>query len=119
PSPHSTRAWLQSSGYALFVFALRTTSALGRSGILGTPHGNVETPVFMPVATAGAMKGIGHRELEELGAQMMLCNTYHLHLQPGEEIIAAAEGLHDFIGWQKPILTDSGGFQVFSMRSIR
>lgn len=73
----------------------------------------------MPVATAGAMKGITHEDLCRLGAEIMLCNTYHLHLSPGEGIIEAAGGLHRFIGWEKPILTDSGGFQVFSLRSIR
>ncbi len=72
----------------------------------------------MPVGTTGAMKGISHRELLELGAQILLCNTYHLHLQPGEDIVAEAGGLHDFIHWDKPILTDSGGFQVFSLRGI-
>ncbi len=72
----------------------------------------------MPVGTCGAMKGISHRELEELGADILLSNTYHLHLQPGEEVVAEAGGLHAFIGWQKPMLTDSGGFQVFSLRSI-
>ncbi len=72
----------------------------------------------MPVGTAGAMKGISHHELLELGAQILLCNTYHLHLQPGEDIVAEAGGLHDFIHWNKPILTDSGGFQVFSLRGI-
>lgn len=72
----------------------------------------------MPVATAGAMKGLEHRELLELGAEVLLCNTYHLHLRPGEKLIAEAGGLHRFIGWEKPILTDSGGFQVFSLRGI-
>ena len=72
----------------------------------------------MPVATGGAMKGISHHDLHALGAEILLCNTYHLHLQPGEEVVEEAGGLHRFIGWDKPILTDSGGFQVFSMRRI-
>jgi queuine tRNA-ribosyltransferase len=105
--------------YISSVFTLTRTTPLGRRGVIHTPHGDIDTPVFMPVGTAGAMKGITHRDLEELGASMMLCNTYHLHLDPGEEIVRDAGGLHSFIGWNKPILTDSGGFQVFSMRAIR
>lgn len=100
------------------VFQLLKTSALGRRGVLSTPHGDIQTPFFMPVATAGAMKGITHRELLELGAEIMLANTYHLHLRPGEKLVAEAGGLHKFIGWDKPMLTDSGGFQVFSLRGI-
>ncbi len=72
----------------------------------------------MPVGTAGAMKGLTHDDLLTLGAQILLCNTYHLHLQPGEKVVESAGGLHEFVGWQKPILTDSGGFQVFSLRTI-
>lgn len=83
-----------------------------------TAHGTIETPFFLPVATAGAMKGITFEELLSLGADVLLCNTYHLHLQPGEDIVAEAGGLHRFLHWQKPILTDSGGFQVFSLRRI-
>jgi len=96
------------------MFNLTSTSPLGRRGQLQTPHGTIETPFFMPVGTAGTMKGIPHKDLQALGAQILLCNTYHLHLRPGEDIIADAGGLHEFIGWNKPILTDSGGFQVFS-----
>jgi queuine tRNA-ribosyltransferase len=84
-----------------------------------TPHGAIETPVFFPVATAGAMRGLTHEHLLELGAEVLLCNTYHLHVQPGEATVEAAGGLHRFIGWNRPILTDSGGFQVFSLKSIR
>lgn len=73
----------------------------------------------MPVGTAGAMKGISHEELLSLGAQLLLCNTYHLHLHPGEDVVAEAGGLHTFIGWGKPILTDSGGFQIFSLSNLR
>jgi len=107
------------SRYASPMFRLLAATKIGRKGNLSTPHGDVPTPVFMPVATAGAMKGLAHTDLEMLGASMMLCNTYHLHLQPGENSIANAGGLHSFVGWDKPILTDSGGFQVFSLRSIR
>ncbi|MBI2117348.1 tRNA guanosine(34) transglycosylase Tgt, partial [Candidatus Peregrinibacteria bacterium] len=100
-------------------FALLTTTPAGRRGQLTTPHGVIETPFFLPVATGGAMRGIRHEDLLALGAQALLCNTYHLHLRPGEDVVAAAGGLHSFIGWPKPILTDSGGFQVFSLRDRR
>jgi queuine tRNA-ribosyltransferase len=100
------------------MFTLEHVTPNGRSGLLQTPHGEVKTPFFMPVATAGAMKGITHDHLLELGAEIMLCNTYHLHLQPGDEIVNEAGGLHSFVNWKKPILTDSGGFQVFSLRGI-
>jgi len=96
------------------VYTLTKTTPQGRRGIIHTMHGDIQAPFFMPVGTAGAMKGITHSELESLGAQIMLSNTYHLHLQPGEKIVEDAGGLHDFIGWNKPMLTDSGGFQVFS-----
>ncbi len=101
------------------VFTLIKNSALGRRGRLQTSHGNLETPFFMPVGTSGAMKGITHEELLSLGAEILLCNTYHLHLRPGEGVVEEAGGLHDFIGWEKPILTDSGGFQVFSLNQLR
>jgi queuine tRNA-ribosyltransferase len=84
-----------------------------------TPHGVVETPAFMPVGTQGAVKGVTHRDLEALGAQILLSNTYHLYLRPGDDVIARRGGLHKFIGWSKPILTDSGGYQVFSMAARR
>src|SRR5579862_8516580 len=84
-----------------------------------TPHGAVETPAFMPVGTQGAVKGVTHRDLESLGAEILLSNTYHLFLRPGDELIARRGGLHAFIGWNKPILTDSGGYQVFSLADRR
>jgi queuine tRNA-ribosyltransferase len=84
-----------------------------------TPHGDVETPAFMPVGTQGAVKGVTHRDLESAGAEILLSNTYHLYLRPGDDLIARRGGLHRFIGWDKPILTDSGGYQVFSMASRR
>ncbi|WP_461556657.1 tRNA-guanine transglycosylase, partial [Synechococcus sp.] len=89
-----------------------------RIGRFYTPHGVVETPRFMPVGTAATVKGISMDQLKSTGAQMVLSNTFHLHLQPGESIVAAAGGLHRFMGWNGPMLTDSGGFQVFSLASL-
>jgi queuine tRNA-ribosyltransferase len=86
-----------------------------RRGTFTTPHGNVETPAFMPVGTQGTVKGVDSGRLRETGAQMVLANTYHLTLRPGEQTVAALGGLHSFMGWDGPILTDSGGFQVFSL----
>lgn len=100
-------------------FTLLHSTSLGRRGRLTTAHGPIETPFFMPVGTAGAMKGITHDDLHALGAEILLCNTYHLHLHPGEDVIAASGGLHNFIHWEKPILTDSGGYQVFSLARLR
>jgi len=101
----------------MFNFSLlatdRTTAA--RRGRLTTPHGTIETPIFMPVGTAGALKALTTAQVAEAGAQIILANTYHLHLQPGEGLVQKAGGLHRFMGWDKPILTDSGGFQVFSL----
>ena len=90
-----------------------------RAGLLHTPHGVVETPVFMPVGTAGTVKGITQAQLEELGAQILLANTYHLYLRPGHEAIKRMGGLHRFMSWPRAILTDSGGFQVFSLSGLR
>src|SRR2546426_4100010 len=90
-----------------------------RVGRLTTVHGVVDTPVFMPVGTQGSVKALDPRELQEMGTQIILGNTYHLHIRPGLDIIRAAGGLHRFINWTAPILTDSGGFQVFSLAKIR
>lgn len=90
-----------------------------RVGILETAHGAIETPAFMPVATQGAVKALEHRRLHELGAQILLCNAYHLYLRPGSAVIEHFGGLHRFIGWHKPILTDSGGYQLFSLQQLR
>lgn len=90
-----------------------------RAGIFYTPHGAVETPRFMPVGTLANVKTITPAQLSDTGAQMVLANTYHLHLQPGESIVAGAGGLHKFMGWNGPMLTDSGGFQVFSLSEMR
>lgn len=88
-------------------------------GVFQTPHGVVETPRFMPVGTLANVKTVTPEHLKQAGSQMVLANTYHLHLQPGEDIVAEAGGLHRFMGWSGPILTDSGGFQVFSLSNIR
>jgi queuine tRNA-ribosyltransferase len=100
-------------------FHITHTDGAARRGVLTTPHGLVETPAFMPVGTRGAVKAVTRRDLEDLGAQIVLGNTYHLHLRPGDDLIARAGGLHRFIGWPHPILTDSGGYQVFSLASTR
>src|ERR1019366_4708193 len=89
-----------------------------RAGLLHTPHGVIETPVFMPVGTCGTVKGMRQEELEALGVQILLGNTYHLYLRPGHELIRDAGGLHRFMSWPRPILTDSGGFQVMSLKSL-
>ena len=90
-----------------------------RAGLLQTPHGVVETPVFMPVGTSAALKSMTYDQVENCSAQIVLSNSYHLYLRPGHELIARAGGLHAFKGWKKPILTDSGGFQVFSLDQLR
>lgn len=90
-----------------------------RAGIITTPHGTIETPVFMPVGTQGTVKGMTKEELVELGSEIILGNTYHLHLRPGDDLVARFGGLHKFSGWERPILTDSGGFQVFSLGHLR
>ena len=97
----------------------RDSSSLARRGVVHTRRGDIQTPVFMPVGTRGSVKAVSPRELDELGAQIILGNTYHLFLRPGLEIIGAAGGLHKFISYSKPILTDSGGFQVFSLANLR
>src|SRR5689334_9355603 len=96
-------------------FELQKQAGEARAGRLHTAHGVIETPVFMPVGTKATVKGMLPEELSDLGAQVVLGNTYHLHLRPGEETIQKLGGLHKFMNWHKPILTDSGGFQVFSL----
>src|SRR5207244_8599698 len=98
-----------------FRFELLKTDGGARRARLHTAHGTVETPVFMPVGTQATVKGLTPVHLEEAGVQMLLGNTYHLTLRPGDELIAELGGLHRFMGWSRPILTDSGGFQVFSL----
>jgi len=98
------------------AFTLEQTDGDARAGTLHTAHGDVRTPVFMPVGTKGTVKSVDPQELRGLGTQILLGNTYHLHFRPGDELIAELGGLHAFMGWDGPILTDSGGFQVFSLR---
>ena len=103
-------------------FELQCTDARSnaRAGIISTDHGRIETPIFMPVGTVGSVKGIHFKELEDdVRAQIILGNTYHLYLRPGTDVLRAAGGLHGFNGWDRPILTDSGGFQVFSLSQNR
>jgi queuine tRNA-ribosyltransferase len=102
-----------------FGFAVTHTHGAARRGVLTTPHGVVNTPAFMAVGTQGAVKAVTHRDLEDLGSEIILANTYHLYLRPGAGRIGAFGGLHSFIGWNKPILTDSGGYQVFSLAARR
>ena len=100
-------------------FDLLASDGAARRGRLALAHGTIETPVFMPVGTYGTVKAMSPRELDEIGAQIVLGNTFHLWLRPGLDVIAAHGGLHRFMGWEKPILTDSGGFQVFSLGDLR
>jgi len=102
-----------------FSFRVTHTDGRARCGVMTTAHGDVDTPAFMPVGTQGTVKAITNRDLEALGAQILLANTYHLYLRPGDELIARRGGLHEFIGWNRPILTDSGGYQVFSLAARR
>ncbi len=102
-----------------FAFAVDSRDGRARAGRLLTPHGELETPVFMPVGTAGAVKAVLHRDLAEIGARILLANTYHLMLRPGDELVASLGGLHGFTGWRGPFLTDSGGYQVFSLAGLR
>ena len=103
-----------------FQFEVLATDPSGaRLGRLTTPHGVIETPTFMPVGTAATVKGETQQDLEDLGVQILLANTYHLYLRPGEALIRDMGGLHDFMSWPRPILTDSGGFQVFSLSDLR
>jgi queuine tRNA-ribosyltransferase len=102
-----------------FQFTVLARDGAARRGEMITPHGVVQTPAFMPVGTQGAVKAVTHRDLDALGAQIILGNTYHLFLRPGADLIARTGGLHRFIGWSRPILTDSGGYQIFSLADRR
>ncbi|MGE3509689.1 MAG: tRNA guanosine(34) transglycosylase Tgt [Vicinamibacterales bacterium] len=104
---------------ARFSFIVTREDGGARRGVLATPHGVVDTPAFMPVGTQGTVKSLTHEQLHAAGAQMLLSNTYHLYLRPGDDLIAQLGGLHRFIGWSKPLLTDSGGYQVFSLAERR
>jgi len=100
-------------------FSISHTDGDARRGTLVLAHGIVETPIFMPVGTYGTVKAMAPDELEEMGAQIVLGNTFHLWLRPGLDVIARHRGLHRFMGWTRPLLTDSGGFQVFSLGAMR
>jgi queuine tRNA-ribosyltransferase len=102
-----------------FAFTLDSRDGRARAGRLLTTHGEVATPVFMPVGTAAAVKAVLHRDLAEIGARIVLANTYHLMLRPGDALVASLGGLHGFTGWSGPFLTDSGGYQVFSLAALR
>ena len=102
-----------------FGFEVNHVDGQARCGVLQTMHGVIQTPAFMPVGTSGAVKAILHKDLQHLNVEMLLANTYHLMLRPGDELIARVGGLHRFMGWQGPILTDSGGYQVFSLSKQR
>lgn len=101
-----------------FEFDIIATDGSARAGILHTPHGDIPTPVYAPVGTQATVKAVPPRDLHELSATLILANTYHLHLRPGSDLVREMGGLHTFMGWQGPILTDSGGFQVFSLTDI-
>src|SRR5215469_12966760 len=100
-------------------FSIQAQSGPARLGRIESAHGAVETPAFMPCGTAGSVKAVPQDILEELGAQIVLANTYHLYLRPGHELVRGLGGLHKFMSWERAILTDSGGFQVFSLNSLR
>ena len=105
---------------SLTTYTLLKQEHNARRGEFKTVHGTVQTPAFQNVATAGAIKGgLSAQDLKDIGAQVMLCNTYHLHLRPGDKLVADMGGLHKFTRWNGPILTDSGGFQVFSLAKLR
>ena len=112
--------WHPEKGYQMFTIRHRDRDTKARTGVLTTDHGDIPTPIFMPVGTAGTVKGILQRDLAgDIDAKIILGNTYHLYLRPGTEIIGKAGGLHRFINWSRPMLTDSGGYQVFSLAPNR
>lgn len=103
----------------MFEFRIGATSGAARTGALALPHGTVETPVFMPVGTQGTVRTLSPADLRAAGASIVLANTYHLHVRPGEDVVAQLGGLNAFMAWDRPLLTDSGGFQVFSLEGFR
>src|SRR5690606_29984940 len=113
------RGGRRNPGRIVFEFQVHATDGAARTGTLRLPHGEVETPVFMPVGTQATVKMLAPEEVEGLGARIILNNTYHLYLRPGHEVVRDLGGLHAFQNWSRPILTDSGGFQVFSLADIR
>jgi queuine tRNA-ribosyltransferase len=102
-----------------FSFRIDATAGAARAGVFSTPHGPVETPAFMPVGTLATVKALDPDDLVKMGASMILSNAYHLHLRPGDAVVREMGGLHRFMQWDRPILTDSGGFQVFSLEGLR
>ncbi len=111
---------LEQNGREFSFEVVRTCPVTGaRAGLLTTPHGVIETPVFMPVGTRATVKALSQQELKEMDAGIILGNTYHLYLRPGHELIREAGGIHRFMGWDGAILTDSGGYQVFSLSDLR
>ncbi|PYO40780.1 MAG: tRNA guanosine(34) transglycosylase Tgt [Gemmatimonadetes bacterium] len=103
----------------MFEFRIAATNGAARAGQLTLPHGEVETPCFMPVGTQGTVRALSPNDLRAAGASLVLANTYHLHVRPGEDVVGRLGGLHRFMGWDRPLLTDSGGFQVFSLEGSR
>jgi queuine tRNA-ribosyltransferase len=103
----------------VFEFEIAATAGSARAGTLTLPHGTVETPAFMPVGTQGTVRALSPADLKAVGAELVLANTYHLHVRPGETVVAKLGGLHRFMAWDRPLLTDSGGFQVFSLEGLR
>jgi len=103
----------------MFAFTVDATYAAARTGRLALPHGTVVTPCFMPVGTQGTVRALSPADLKAAGAQLVLANTYHLHVRPGEQVVERLGGLHRFMGWDRPLITDSGGFQVFSLEGFR
>jgi queuine tRNA-ribosyltransferase len=103
----------------MFEFRVEKTVGTARAGMLSLPHGEVQTPAFMPVGTYGVVRGLSAADVRRTSAQIILGNTYHLHLRPGEQVVGTMGGLHRFTGWRGPMLTDSGGFQVFSLEGLR
>ena len=110
---------VQSVSNNLFTYEKFAQAGRARAGVFHTPHGDIPTPVFAPVGTAATVKGVPPRDLKELGATLVLSNTYHLYLRPGDELVARMGGLHRFMQWDGPLLTDSGGFQIFSLQDLR
>ncbi|HMA03035.1 MAG TPA: tRNA guanosine(34) transglycosylase Tgt, partial [Gemmatimonadaceae bacterium] len=102
-----------------FGFTIQARDGRARAGVFRTPHGDVDTPAFMPVGTTASVKALDPLDLRAIGAQMILANAYHLHLRPGEDVVRAMGGIHRFMAWDGPLLTDSGGFQVFSLEGMR
>ena len=109
----------KTSPAALGAFQLDAEDGHARAATLTTAHGDIQTPVFMAVGTRATVKAMAPEELKAMGCQVVLGNTYHLHLRPGEKTVAKMGGLHKFMNWDRPILTDSGGFQVFSLANLR